>query len=126
MALPSMNSDAHWNTSVPGRITISTPKKATMIAMRRLGVMRSPSIGQASRATKNGVVKLMEAALASGRYFTPVKKHSIDIRCTPERMICHLSVTVRISAATPKRGVNRARMNTRCEAARAHTTCSVL
>ena len=69
--------------------------------------MRSPSIGHASRATKNGAVKLMEAAFASGRYFTPVKKNSIDIRCTMERMICHLGVAVR-STATPMGGTNRA------------------
>ena len=65
--------------------------------------MRSPSIGHASRATKNGAVKLMEAAFASGRYFTPVKKNSIDIRCTMERMTCHFGVVVR-TTATPSGG----------------------
>ena len=87
--------------------------------------MRSPSIGHASRATKNGAVKLMEAAFASGRYFTPVKKNSIDIRCTMERMTCHFGVVVR-TTATPTAGTNRARTNTKWDAARAHTICSVL
>ena len=98
---------------------------ATSTAPMRPTVMRSPRIGQASRATKNGARKLMEEALASGRYFTPVKKQIIDIRCTPERTTCHPSARVR-TRATPWLGANSARMNTKCEAARAHTICSVL
>ncbi len=87
--------------------------------------MRSPSMGHASSATKNGAVKLIEAAFASGRYFTPVKKNSIDIRCTIERMICHFGVAVR-STDGPTEGTNSAMMNTKCDAARAQTICSVL
>ena len=106
-------------------MTTTTPRKATITATSRLGVMRSPSMGHASKATKNGAVKLMEAAFASGRYFTPVKKNSIDIRCTMERMTCHFGVVVR-TTLMPRDGTNRMTMKMKCDAARAHTICSVL
>ena len=47
---------------MPGRITISTPTKPTSSAATRPGVVRSPSIGQASSATSSGEARLIAAA----------------------------------------------------------------
>ncbi|MBX6372956.1 MAG: hypothetical protein IRZ13_01820 [Acetobacteraceae bacterium] len=57
--------------------------------------MRSPSIGQASRVTKNGVIWLIEPAWASGRCLTPKKNIAVDISSRQEREICTAGRTVR-------------------------------
>lgn len=65
-ALGTTGSEAQWKTSEPGRIATSTPGKPSASAATRVGVVRSPSIGQARIATISGAVRLIAAALAMG------------------------------------------------------------
>ena len=83
-----MPSAAGWKTSDPGRITTSTPKKPTVTAARRFQPICSPSMGRASSVTKNGDMKEMEEALASGTSFTEKKKKVVDASNSKERETC--------------------------------------
>ena len=122
-ALPSKSSDAQWNTPPPGRMTTSTPAKPVANAASRAGVVRSPSMGQASKATTSGAVKLTAAASATGTKAMAVKKHRLEANSTAERRSCMRGRRVR-NSARPWRGKNAATKNATCPKARAHATCT--
>ena len=122
MALHSSSSDAHWNTALPGRITISTPLKPTMTAAIRNQVMRSPSSGQASSTTASGATKVTEIASATGIDLTAEKKNSVDSSIITELTNCVPMRRVR-SSPSPMRGMNTTATSTRCETIRNQTIC---
>ena len=85
---------------------------------------RSPRAGHAISATMKGAVKLIEAAFASGRYLTPVKKQNVEISSITERAICHFGADVVVRRTKPNLGANKARMNIRWPAVRSQTIWS--
>ncbi len=120
MALPSSSSDCHWNTALPGRITISTPMKPTTTAAIRKNVMRSPSSGQASSTTASGATKVTAIASATGMDFTAEKKNSVESIIITELTNCVPRRRVR-SRPSPMRGMKTTATSTRCRMIRNQT-----
>ena len=65
-ALPSAYSAPIWNVSLPGLVTISTPKKPTTSAAHRAGPTGSFRNTTEASAANSGAEKLIAVALASG------------------------------------------------------------
>ena len=123
LALPTISSEAHWNTAAPGRMTTSTPMKPTITASTRESVTFSPSIGPARMTTISGAVNEIDAACAIGTNLIAVKNRKVEVismherkNCTPGRFVS----TMR----QPVCGTNNASTKIRWLNVRAQTTCS--
>ncbi len=111
MALATANSEAQWKSSVPGRMTTSTPTKPTVRANNRPAVVRSPRISRASGMTSSGAIRLIDAVLASGMKVMAKKFVAFELNSIVERRSWISGRRVR-SILRPKRGTRTASMNT--------------
>ena len=98
MALPSANRAPIWNASLPGLVTIKTPRKPTTRAMARAGPTASfRKIAEASVAN-SGEEKLIAVALASGIMLKAISSRLCEVvcealrsRCAPGRLVRNTS-----------------------------------
>src|SRR5262249_32464828 len=113
--------DAHWNTELPGRMTITTPAKPITTDASRKTVMRSPRIGQARNTTASGAMKEIAIASVTPTYLAELKKKTIEPSKPAEQKTCCKGALVR-SSARPRRGRKSTHISTRCTTSRTHTT----
>ncbi|CAH1666114.1 hypothetical protein CHELA20_52146 [Hyphomicrobiales bacterium] len=78
VALLSGRSAAKPRWPDPGRTTMTTPMKPTMIAAQRRQPTFSPRIGMASAVTSNGETKEIDVASAIGRKLMAVTKSTVE------------------------------------------------